>query len=161
MSIFRRASFSHKNPATDTPSPRLSFPLFAPPVPFATMIRVPRPPSVQSLSTDSVDPLSAVLRPPPSESEEDRKSRLQREAEAKQISDRIDDEISQDEKLFKKRKEDVKVSSRRHTRDHPLPILLFPYVAISESSESNQTLSRCAPENQTLRHNHFSLTRSR
>lgn len=73
------------------------------------MIRVPRPPSVHSLSTDSTDPLAAVLRPPSSETEEERKSRLQREAEAKQISDRIDEEISQDEKKFKKRKQDVKV----------------------------------------------------
>lgn len=58
---------------------------------------------------DGGDPLAAIIRPPSSESDEERQLRLQREAEAKKISDRIDEEISQDEKRFKKQKQDIKV----------------------------------------------------
>ncbi|KAI0784227.1 G-protein alpha subunit [Abortiporus biennis] len=73
------------------------------------MIRVPRPPSTHSMSTDPNDPLSVVLRPPPSESDQDRQLRLQREAEAKRISDRIDEELSLEEKKYKKSKQDIKL----------------------------------------------------
>ena len=69
----------------------------------------PRPPSVRSMTTDSGDPISALLRPPPGETESARQLRLQREAEAKRISDRIDEELRLEEKRFRKRKEDVKV----------------------------------------------------
>ena len=61
-------------------------------------------------STDLGDPLTAVLRPPVGENEYERQLRMQREAEAKRISDTIDDELKKDEKRWKKRKEDVKVS---------------------------------------------------
>ena len=39
------------------------------------------------------DPLTRVMAPPPDESEEDRKARLHAEAEAKRISDAIDEEL--------------------------------------------------------------------
>ena len=68
-----------------------------------------RPPSVRSVGTDYGDPISALLRPPPGESDHERQLRLQREAEAKRISDSIDEELKAEEKRFKKRKEDVKV----------------------------------------------------
>ena len=79
------------------------------------MISTPsaRPPSVRSVGTDYGDPISALLRPPPGENEHERQLRLQREAEAKRISDSIDEELKAEEKRFRKRKEDVKV------RAHP------------------------------------------
>lgn len=64
-------------------------------------------------STDLGDPLAAILRPPVGENEYERQLRIQRESEAKRISDTIDDELKKDEKRWRKRKEDVKVSTLR------------------------------------------------
>ena len=75
------------------------------------MIRTSRPPSLRS---EQGDPFSAIMRPPPAETTEDRSARLQREANAKKISDSIDEAIKQDRERFKKSKEDVKVST--HSR---------------------------------------------
>lgn len=72
------------------------------------MIRTSRPPSVHS-TTDPGDPLSLILRPPTSETERDRVLRLQREADAKRISDSIDEELKLDRERYKKSKQDVKV----------------------------------------------------
>ncbi|KAI0346526.1 G-protein alpha subunit [Trametopsis cervina] len=72
------------------------------------MIRTSRPPSVTS-TTELGDPFSAHLRPPPGESDSDRQLRLQREAEAKRISDAIDEELKQDAKRLQKHKQDVKL----------------------------------------------------
>ena len=64
------------------------------------MISTPsaRPPSVRSVGTDYGDPISALLRPPPGESDHERQLRLQREAEAKRISDSIDEELKAEDK---------------------------------------------------------------
>jgi hypothetical protein len=70
-----------------------------------------RTPSINSAHSELGDPLSAHLRPPPGESEHDRQLRLQQEAEAKRISDSIDEELRQDAKRLQKRKQDVKVCS--------------------------------------------------
>jgi len=50
------------------------------------------------------DPLSLAIAPPADESEEDRKERLKSEAEAKRISDSIDEEIRQERIVWKKNK---------------------------------------------------------
>lgn len=56
------------------------------------------------------DPLSVALRPPPTESETDRQMRLQREAEARRISEQIDEELRIEREKLKKSKSDVKVT---------------------------------------------------
>lgn len=58
------------------------------------------------------DPISIALRPPPSETDAERRLRLQREAEAKRISETIDEELRLDRERLKKTKGDVKVSLR-------------------------------------------------
>ena len=68
-----------------------------------------RTPSIQS--TDLGDPLAAILRPPAGESDGERQLRMEREAEAKRVSDAIDDELKKDERKWRKKKEDVKVRS--------------------------------------------------
>ncbi|KZT73657.1 G-protein alpha subunit [Daedalea quercina L-15889] len=73
------------------------------------MIRTSRPPSLRSVATEPGDPFSAIMRPPAAESSDDRSARLQREANAKKISDSIDEAIKQDRERMKKRKEDVKL----------------------------------------------------
>lgn len=55
------------------------------------------------------DPLSIALRPSPSETESDRQVRLQREAEARRISEQIDEELRNEREKLKKYKSDVKV----------------------------------------------------
>ncbi|KAI0089485.1 guanine nucleotide binding protein, alpha subunit [Irpex rosettiformis] len=58
---------------------------------------------------DDLDPLSAVLAPPPNESPADREGRLRAEAEAKRISDAIDEEIQAQVKAEKKGPKPIKV----------------------------------------------------
>jgi len=63
-----------------------------------------RPPS--SLGDD---PFSRAFGPSAYESDYDKHARLEREIEAKRISDRIDDEIRRDRERLKRAKQDVKV----------------------------------------------------
>ena len=55
------------------------------------------------------DPLSRVLAPPPNETLADRDARLHAEAEAKRISDAIDEEIQQQQKAEKKTARPIKI----------------------------------------------------
>ena len=63
-----------------------------------------RPPSVLG-----DDPFSRSLGPSAYESDYEKHARLEREIEAKRISDRIDDEIRRDRERFKRAKQDVRV----------------------------------------------------
>ena len=101
------------------------------------MIRTTRPPSLHS---EQGDPFSAIMRPPPAETSEDRSARLQREANAKKISDSIDEAIKQDRERLKKSKEDVKVSV--------LSLCLWraPWARVSSPSSRD----RCAGDGCTL-----------
>lgn len=59
------------------------------------------------------DPLSLALRPPHAESQQQKEDRVRQEAEAKLISDRIDEDLRQQEKeMVKKRKSEIKVRTR-------------------------------------------------
>lgn len=55
------------------------------------------------------DPLSRVLAPPPNETPEDREARLLAEAEAKRISDAIDEELQQQLRAEKKGPRPIKI----------------------------------------------------
>ncbi|KAF9243432.1 guanine nucleotide binding protein, alpha subunit [Melanogaster broomeanus] len=55
------------------------------------------------------DPLSRALRPPPSESETDRQIRLQQEADARRISEQIDEELRVEREQLRKSRDDVKL----------------------------------------------------
>ena len=55
------------------------------------------------------DPFSRAFGPSAYESDYEKHSRLEREIEAKRISDRIDDELRRDRERFKRAKQDVKV----------------------------------------------------
>ena len=55
------------------------------------------------------DPLSQVLAPPPNETEADREARLRAEAEAKRISDAIDEELQQQSRAEKKAPKPIKI----------------------------------------------------
>ena len=73
-----------------------------------------RPPSVLG-----DDPFSRAFGPSPYESDYEKHTRLEREIEAKRISDLIDDDIRRDKERFKRSKQDVRVSTVS-TRE-PLP----------------------------------------
>jgi hypothetical protein len=64
-----------------------------------------RTPSIYSQD----DPLSAVLKPSPTETEAERSARLVREADAKRISEQIDEDLRLEREKLKRRKGDVKV----------------------------------------------------
>ncbi|RDX57473.1 G-protein alpha subunit [Lentinus brumalis] len=72
------------------------------------MISTSRPPSVHSSNTDA-DPFSLFLRPPASETEHERVTRLHREVDAKRISDSIDEEIKADRERMRKSKQDIRL----------------------------------------------------
>ena len=92
-----------RNTYTLSPALLLSHPSSAHP---SVMLRANhRPPSILG-----DDPFSSALQPSPYESDYERHARLEREIEAKRISDRIDDEIRRDKERFKRSKQDVRVS---------------------------------------------------
>ncbi|KIJ66946.1 hypothetical protein HYDPIDRAFT_128433 [Hydnomerulius pinastri MD-312] len=55
------------------------------------------------------DPLSMAIRPPPTESDTDRQTRLQQEAEARRISEQIDEDLRVERERLKKSRSDVKL----------------------------------------------------
>ena len=61
------------------------------------------------------DPISEALKPPASETPAERQLRLQKEAEARRISEKIDEDLRLERERMKKSRDDVKV------------ILLGPY----------------------------------
>jgi hypothetical protein len=64
-----------------------------------------RSPSIYSQD----DPITAALKPPLSETDEERRRRLQDEHEARQVSERIDEDLREERERLKKKKGDVKV----------------------------------------------------
>ena len=77
------------------------------------------------------DPLSRLLAPPPNETAEERETRLRLETEARQISDRIDEQLKAERAALKKNRP-VKVlllgqseSGACHTTDQGLPCPLL------------------------------------
>ncbi|KAI0303689.1 guanine nucleotide-binding protein [Multifurca ochricompacta] len=69
------------------------------------MLHARRPPSVYSQE----DPLSFATRPPEAETDLERRVRLQREADAKRISDIIDEELKIDKRNYERSKQDVRL----------------------------------------------------
>lgn len=60
-------------------------------------------------SEDPMDPLSRALQPPPNETPELRAAREAREAEAKRVSDRIDEQIRSEKQANSRNRAPVKV----------------------------------------------------
>jgi hypothetical protein len=73
--------------------------------PSQHMLHARRPPSVYSQE----DPLSFAIRPPDAETELERRARIQRETDAKRISDIIDEQLKIDRRNYDKSKQDVRV----------------------------------------------------
>jgi hypothetical protein len=88
------------------------------------------PATIMSARTPSLysqdDPLSNAIRPPTTETDLEKKARLQREAEARRISEQIDEDIRQERERIKKSKEDVKVSLSLLRNDSIYPQLRHP-----------------------------------
>ncbi|TEB34588.1 guanine nucleotide-binding protein [Coprinellus micaceus] len=62
------------------------------------------------------DPISAALKPSPDETEDERIFRLEAEAEAKRVSEQIDDDLREERERLKRRKGDVKKAASRPCR---------------------------------------------
>jgi len=60
------------------------------------------------------DPITAAMKPPLSETELERAARLEAEAEAKRVSEQIDEDLREERERLKKRKGDVKVRLLSH-----------------------------------------------
>lgn len=59
--------------------------------------------------TGDDDPLTKAMAPPPDETEQQKLLRLKEEAEARRISDEIDEQIKEEKAAMKKRKKPIKV----------------------------------------------------
>lgn len=55
------------------------------------------------------DPISEALRPPSTETEAERIARLSAEADAKRVSDKIDEDLREERERLRRKKGDVKV----------------------------------------------------
>ncbi|TFK27504.1 guanine nucleotide-binding protein alpha-1 subunit [Coprinopsis marcescibilis] len=55
------------------------------------------------------DPITAALKPSPTETDLERQERLEAEAEAKRISEQIDDDLKEERELLRRKKGDVKL----------------------------------------------------
>lgn len=76
-------------------------------------------------SEDSVDPLSRALSPPPKETSEQRTQREAKEAEAKRVSDRIDDQIKTERRTKSLKKDPVGVLMLGQPESGASPPLCF------------------------------------
>lgn len=69
-------------------------------------------------SLEDIDPLTLAIAPPPDETPEQRQIREAAEAEAKRVSDEIDEQIRKERELDKKKKKPMKLLL---LGEHPRP----------------------------------------
>ena len=60
-------------------------------------------------SAEIEDPITVLMKPPPNETIQQKEMRLTKEAEAKRVSDLIDESIKADRAVWKKRKDTTKL----------------------------------------------------
>jgi guanine nucleotide-binding protein alpha-1 subunit len=77
-------------------------------------------------SEDSIDPLSRALQPPANETSEQRAVREAKEAEARRVSDRIDEQIKSEKQATSRSKTQVKVLLLGQAESGALPSLIPP-----------------------------------
>ena len=75
-------------------------------------------------SEDSTDPLSRVLEPPADETSEQRTVREAKEAEARRVSERIDEQIKSEKQAKSRSKAQVKVLLLGQAESGALPSLI-------------------------------------
>ena len=86
------------------------------------------------------DPISAALKPPSSETESERAFRLEQEAEAKRVSEQIDEDLREERERLKKRKGDVKVGRCRSIiTAYTHPERLFTQLLLLGQAESGKS----------------------
>lgn len=78
---------------------------------------MPRP---NRTSLDSVDPLTAAIAPPSNESPEQKAKREQEEAEARRVSDQIDEQLKAEKAALKRKKPPIKVLLLGQSESGPL-----------------------------------------
>lgn len=71
------------------------------------------------------DPLTRAMAPPPDESQEERNTRLRREADAQRISDEIDERIGQDRAAWRRNKSLFKLLLLGQSESGACPVLLL------------------------------------
>ena len=88
------------------------------------------------------DPITAAMKPPPTETESERRIRLQLEDEAKRVSEQIDEDLREERERLKKKKGDVKVS---------IFVLFYPFITKLTSTPSCYSWVKPRVENQHCR----------
>ena len=79
-------------------------------------------------SEDSADPLSRALQPPSNETPEQRAAREAKEAEAKRVSDRIDEQIRSEKQANSRNRAPVKVLMLGQAESGAPPFILLVYL---------------------------------
>lgn len=80
--------------------------------------------------TADEDPLAIAIAPPPGETEAQKQQRLHEEAEARRISDEIDQQLKEERAALKKKKKPIKVLLLGQSESGALTIcLLSPFTA--------------------------------
>ena len=112
---------------------------------------------------DASDPLAVVTAPPPNESPAERAAREEREAEARMISDQIDDQLRADKAILRKSDDMVKILllgqsesgkclspvPRAHSplqQASPLPSRVRPTLPLRPLADPYQTFSSSLPQ---------------
>lgn len=91
-------------------------------------------------SSEAEDPITFLLKPPTNETLQQREVRLHNEAEAKRVSDQIDEGIKAERALWKKRKETTKLlllGQSESGTSPPLYCLLVPQLTAVPSQKAN------------------------
>ena len=96
-----------------------------------------RTPSIYSQD----DPLTAALQPDPGETDNERRMRVFREAEAKRISEQIDEDIRQERERMKRSKGDVKVRGRAVDHGRGTDLLCSCYCLVRRRAGSRPSRS--------------------
>ena len=87
------------------------------------------------------DPISAAMKPSPTETEAERSARLIREAEAKRISEQIDEDLRLERERLRRRKGDVKVCLVFCIISDAYTHLLFCCVAVTAWSSRKRQIN--------------------
>lgn len=94
-----------------------------------------RSPSIYSQD----DPISAAMKPPSTETDIERNLRLQYEAEAKRVSEQIDEDLREERERLKKRKGDVKVRMTCISHSHTSILTLTIQLLLLGQAESGKS----------------------
>jgi hypothetical protein len=102
-------------------------------------------PPTKKIYASEDDPLSLAIQPPKHETDEQRTERLHAEAEAKRISDEIDEQLNRERQAAKKAPKPIKLLLLGALSHRPIVSLSYIHAMLvtqAKASQESQRLSR-------------------